>query len=396
MKIDRNKVAVVMLAYADFEAMEIALAAYSKFIKEGLNFYILQNGRGTYDCERTYKLAKRYEQLFPEIVRVVDWIEPGNPYASIKTLLDSEEFSKYDYICKVDDDVFPLHENWLEKLIECYENSYEKYVNHLGYVTSLVNNNPWGFKETIEIFNLKEEFFAKIARKHFVGDRCDEIEPYTIVLPNEIYTGWAGTVWANPYISRWLHKNTTFFPEKFLQLTENLQYKEVNNKQRYSINCMFFEKKFWKQMNLSSNGDDEFMALKYCRDNDLKIIADLSNPFIHLCFFTQREENRDLLPLIRNIYEKFLNLQYPIAVCPNKEYENENRLRFIEQNYMKFLKEQELIKIENQKKQELIQMEKQKVIQYKPLERIFSVKNHSVYKVITILGVKIKIKRKAV
>ena len=60
------------------------------------------------------------------------------------------------------------------------------------------------------------------------------------------------------------------------------------------------------------------------------IIADLSNPFIHICFFTQREENRDLLPKFREVYEEFLKLPYPISMCPNKEYENENRLRYIE------------------------------------------------------------------
>ncbi len=382
MNIDKKKIAVVMLAYADFESTEIALAAYSKYITDDMQFYILQNGRDTYDCERTYRLGKRYEQLFPENIKVVDWIEPGNPYISIKTLLESEEFAQYDYICKVDDDVFPLHKDWLDKLIHCYEQSYEKYGDKLGYVTSLVNNNPWGFKETIEIFNLQDEFFEKIARKHAVGFKGWEKEPYKIIPSNEIYTGCAGTVWANPYISRWLHKNTTFFPEKFLLLTENLSYKEVNNKQRYSINCMLFKKDFWTHLIDNSMNDDEFMTFKYCCDNDLKIISDLSNPFIHLLFWIQREENRDLLPQIRTIYENFLNLQYPISVCPDKEYENENRLRFIENTYFKFIKEQERERFEMRKP-----------ISYKKFERIFSIKNHSVYKVITILGVKIKIKR---
>ena len=54
-KIDKNKVAIVMLAFADFEALEISLAAYSKFLKGKTQLYILQNGRGNYDCERTYK-----------------------------------------------------------------------------------------------------------------------------------------------------------------------------------------------------------------------------------------------------------------------------------------------------------------------------------------------------
>lgn len=51
---------------------------------------------------------------------------------------------------------------------------------------------------------------------------------------------------------------------------------------------------------------------------------------VHICFFTQREENRDLLPQMRLAYERFLKLPFPIAMCPLKEYENENRLRWLE------------------------------------------------------------------
>ena len=371
MKINKNKIAVVMLAYADFEAMEIALAAYSKFMKEGVNFYILQNGRGTYDCERTYRLAKRYEQLFPKNIKVIDWITPKLPYFSIKELLNSDEFKQYDYVCKVDDDVYPINEFWLEKLIECYEKSYEKYGEKLGYVTSLVNNNPWGFNETLEIFNLKNEYFEKIAIDHYVGDKDDKVEPLQIVPKEQINTGWGGTVWANPFISRWLHKKTTFYPEKFLELTQNLGYKEVDNQKRYSINCMFFKKEFWNLVDNNSDCD-EYLILDYCRKNDLKIISDLSNPFIHLCFWIQREENRDLLPQIREVYEKFLDLPYPIAVCPNKDYENENRLRFIEAKLSFYEK---------------------KEIEYSLIQRIFSVKNYMNHKVFTVLGIKIKVKK---
>ncbi len=369
MMIDKHKVAVLMLAYADFEAMEIALATFSKSFNDDIKFFILQNGRGTYDCERTYRVAKRYEMLFPDKVKVVDWIEPQVPYLAIKELLNSEFMAEFDYICKVDDDVFALREDWLDKLIKCYEASKEKYGDQLGYITGLVNNNPWGFKKMLDIFNLSNEFFSKYARPHLIGGPNDSVEPLRLVSSVEVCDGLSGTVWGNPYISRWLHKRTSFNPQEFIQRTEALGYEEVNNQKRYSINVMFFEKAFWNNIN-SGGRDDEHMTREYCRLNDKKIIADLSDPFVHICFYTQREENRDLLIDFRNVYEEWLDLPYPISMCPNKEYENENRLRYIEAK----LNQNKLVNI------------KQK----------FSLRNSKdrKYKLLTLFGKTYKIKRK--
>ena len=332
-KIDKKRLAIVLLAYADFEAMEIALAAFSKTLKNDMKLFILQNGRNSYDCERTYRVGLRYQKLFPEHIKVVDWITPQAPYHSIKQLLIDEALKDFDYICKVDDDVFPLREDWLDKLVTCYEKSKEKHGDSLGYVTSLVNNNPWGFKETLKIFELEKEYLDNISMAHEVGAPCDDYEPIRLVSKNEICDGWGGTVWRNPYISRWLHKKTSFDPKKFIHRTENLGYKEIPNNKRYSINCMLFEKTFWTKID-SGDHDDELMVRNYCMDNDKKIMADLSNPFVHICFYTQREENRDLLPKFREVYEEFLKLPYPISMCPNKEYENENRLRYIETQFL--------------------------------------------------------------
>lgn len=109
-----KKIAIVQLCYADYEALEIALAAYTKLTNPNVHIYLLQNGRGTYDTERTYRVCLRYQKMFPKQITVVDWIQPGAPFVSIKTLLESDEMKSYDYICKVDDDVFPLTSDWLE------------------------------------------------------------------------------------------------------------------------------------------------------------------------------------------------------------------------------------------------------------------------------------------
>ena len=51
----------------------------------------------------------------------------------------------------------------------------------------------------------------------------------------------------------------------------------------------------------------------------------------------KNQENRDLIPVIRKTYEEFLKLPFPISICPNKDYEIENRLRELDKD-VKILK----------------------------------------------------------
>lgn len=327
--------AIVILAYSDYESLELTLAVHAKFLpylNEGkrIKIYILQNGRGTYDCERTYKVAKRYEDLFPKDIEVVDWIAGGIPYFSIKKLFQSPNFSDITHVIKLDDDVFPLTVDWVESLWKCYQVSEEKYGEKLAYVTSLVNNNPWGFEKTLNLMGLRAEYFQKIARDHFVGDSEENpFSPYRFCPKDMISTGGHGTVWKLPYISRWLHKNTTLQPGVFIQKTRNAGYEEVFSKERYSINCMLFAKDYWEKI---SNGghDDELMSQIYCINNNLKIVANLEVPMCHLFFFTQRSENYDLIDVFKDYYSHWLNLPFPISIKQNRQQEIEDRLRFLE------------------------------------------------------------------
>ena len=333
----KKKLAIVILAYADYESLELALATHSKFsVNHGVPIFILQNGRGTYDCERTYAVAKRYQQLFPKIIKVIDDIRPGIPYYSLKMLFNSERFNKYDYIIKLDDDVLVLTDNWIDKLCSCYVLSKEKYGQGLAYVTSLVNNNPYGFNKIIEYSSeLSTEYFLKIAREHVVGPKQNKI-----VSKDMVVSGANGTIWGYPYIARWLHTRTTMKPNEYIKLSEKLMWEEVDNNERYSINCMLFEKSFWSDVYIERENDDEHMCHMYCSNFNKKIIANLNVPMIHLFFFSQRSECKDMLEDIRNIYIDFLKLNFPISICTNRLIELENRLRFLENsnkldNYLK-------------------------------------------------------------
>lgn len=328
----KKKVAVVILAYADYESLELALASHAKFTTQaGVHIFVLQNGRGTYDCERTYAVGKRYHYLYPDIIDVVDDITPGPAYRSIKKLLSSEKFSEYDYVIKLDDDVLVLTEDWVDKLCELYIDQKKKVGNDLAYVSALVNNNPYGFKKIIENWSeLSEEYFKKIARKHFVGsDRNDSYGPYRIMPKDQIYGGANGTIWRYPYIARWLHEKTTLVPEKYIEFASGLGVEEVNSKERYSINCMLFEKKLWEEIDDGGN-DDEHMFQVYCIKKGKRIFADLSIPLVHLFFFVQRDECKDMIDSLREVYTNFLQLEFPIPLCNNRMIEIENRLRFME------------------------------------------------------------------
>ena len=330
----KAQTAIVVLAYADYESLELALASHAKFtVDSGVPIYILQNGRGTYDTDRTCSVGKRYQSLFPETIKVITDILPQKPYAAIKQLFHVELFSKYRYIIKLDDDVMVLTPDWVDKLIDTYIQASEQEGDSLAYVTSLVNNNPYGFKKLVDSYEeLSDEYFTRLARRHLVGCAPDDsYNPYRIVPKETIYDGGFGTVWQLPYLGRWIHEKTTLQPEHYIERTQNLPVEEIDSRKRYSINCMMFEKKLWDEV-YNGGGDDEHMFHVYCMLNGKKIYANLAVPMVHLAFASQREEIRDMIPRIRDVYTSFLALPFPIALCGDRQIEIENRLRYLEKN----------------------------------------------------------------
>ena len=239
---------------------------------------------------------------------------------------------EFDYICKLDDDVFPLTENWFEKLCKTYKEQKSIYGDELGYVTSLVNNNPWGSGKVLDILNLRDEYVQKYSREHYVGfNKKNKYLPLKFIPKGEFNTGGAGTIWKLAYVARWIHQETTLQPEKYINATVGRGVVEVNNEDRYSINCMLFKKDFWNKIDIGSS-DDEHQTHVYCKKNNKKIIADLEVPMVHLFFYPQRNENKDMITPIREYYQNWLGLNFPISICPDKQIEIENRLRFLETN----------------------------------------------------------------
>jgi hypothetical protein len=322
-----NQVAIVMLACRDYEAMELSLACHTAYLPEGVRFFILQNCRGNYDADRTLAVARRYESLFPRAITVVDDIPPGAPYHSIAALLASPRLAEVDMVCKVDDDAFPIASGWLAALLACWKDGVARSNRPLAYVTPLINNNTWGFPQTLDAMDLRETFLTQAAREHRIGAGTPEA-PTKIVPASEIHAGF-GTIWGYPYMARWLHERTTLDPDSFIAATRDLDHIEVANRDRYSISCILFRKDLWARIH-DGGIDDEHMLHQYCKRTNERIICARSVPFVHLAYFSQREENRDIVEIARKIYEPRLRHPFPIAMRASRLLEIEARLRWMD------------------------------------------------------------------
>lgn len=320
-----DRVAIIMLACRDYEAMELSLACHTAYLPEGVRFFILQNCRGSYDAERTLAVARRYELLFPRAITVVDEFPPAAPYHSIAALLASPRFAEINLICKVDDDAFPIAFGWLDGLIDCWKEASAQSNRSLAYVTPLINNNTWGFPETLNAMGLREAFLADVGREHRTGDGTLEA-PIRLIPASEIH---GRMIWNYPYVARWLHARTTLDPDRFIAATRGLSNVEVPNQERYSIGCILFRKELWQLID-DGGADDEHMLHQYCKRTDERIICARSVPFVHLAYFTQREENRDIVEMARKLYEPRLYHPFPIALRASRLLEIEARLRWMD------------------------------------------------------------------
>ncbi|WP_216333616.1 hypothetical protein [Rhizobium sp. X9] len=329
--INKNDIAILMLACRDYEAMEVSLACHLEFGDPSVRIFVLQNCFGDYDAERTLQVARRYEKLYPGRIEIVDRLGEGSPYANIRNLLASQTFAAYSHVIKVDDDAFPVRAGWVDDLLACWNDAEEHHGIDLGYVTPLLNNNCWGFKQIIDQTELADEYYSCVARTHRIGSG-DDMNPFRILPPDQIYTGSNGTIWSSPHIARWLHEKTTLRPEFYIEATRDLPDAYVDQNERYSIGAMLFRKELWTQIgeDAGSSNDDEHLVHMYCKRHQKRIVCRQSIPFVHIAYFSQRAENRDIVPRARAVYQDFTGVNYPIAQIADRLLEIEARLRWIE------------------------------------------------------------------
>ncbi len=321
-----KRVAIVLLACSDYESLEVSLACHAAYLPAQADLFVLQNCRGTYDAERSLAVGQRYARLFPGRIHVVTGNKPAKPYRAIAALLATRHLAAFDLVCKVDDDSFPIAPGWLDALVRGHAAAEAAGGPALAYVTPLINNNCWGFAETLQVMGLGSAFAAEMARDHWVGTRAQR----RIAPAGEIDRGGHGTIWQAPHLARWLHARTTLVPDRFIAATQGLSDVPVPGSERYSINCMLFRPALWRRID-DGSGEDEHMLHQHCLRTGERILCVRSVPFVHIAYFPQREENRDLVADIRRVYEARLGHPFPVAMRASRELEIEARLRWMEE-----------------------------------------------------------------
>lgn len=297
-----NKTCIVLLACNDYESTQLTVANLIIRTPPNIPIYFLPNSiSNSFDARMVKEIGTIYSKLFPGRLIYVNWVKPSFPYQAIGDLLYSEQLKKYEYICKIDDDVFPITDNWLEELAACFK----KHENEeLAYVTGLINNNPWGFAELVDIMGLQDEYSSLVPRYTIGGKNIQGYMQEEKVEKPDISRGGFGTVWQFPHLARWIHQKTSMQPEQFIDKTRGLEEKEIDNQIRYSIGCMLFRKAEWAKIYTGSKTDEKMWHI-YCRQNDKKIISARSVPMVHLFFYNQRLFNKSILEKIYNVYRKF-------------------------------------------------------------------------------------------
>lgn len=300
--------AIVLLASYDAVSLYLTLQALNHTLSDDEMVVIILNGKRGIRSAYVEQVARDWikNKTNKYVVRPLNY---GNdPYSSIKEVLTYfEPLKEIEYICKIDDDLIPLKQNWLDNLEQEYLKQQE--IGHIGFVTSLINNNTWGFAELVSIFDKGEEYREIMNYPSVWGEG--------VINVGEIAIGVNGTVWQYPYLAKWCHEWTTLDLQQYIAKTEHLSSKEIHPNTHYSIGCIFFKKQLWhdvEEINKLVNFD-ELAIHRYCQENQLRKVAVLNQPMAHLYYFVQRKANAHLVPLFAQSFadfwqdERFLN--YP-------------------------------------------------------------------------------------
>lgn len=290
------KCAILLLAAYDFESLQLTLLGLDHTI-ENVPIIVVLNGKRNFDSYKVESVARKWAENDSQNRFVVcPKYKGGVPLFAIQEII--EEFDilkKVDLICKIDDDVIPVRKNWLNHLIKEYKERYEKN-EKIGFITGLINNNCWGFKELVFLADKVDEY-KKIMSYQLVNG---EIDPNTIIDDN-----FEGTVWKYPYLARWIHQWTTLSLDDFVKRTSKLSSKEIPLDIHYSIGCILSNKMLWKRINGKENIFDEGLIHSYCKENNLRKIAVRSAPMIHLSYAVQKTIISDMMDDFLNSFSQY-------------------------------------------------------------------------------------------
>ena len=306
---DTPKRALFVIASYDFEGLQITLNALEHTVDPHEKIIIVLNSKRRYYGEIVEVIAREWAKKNPSHRFVVRPLcAGGDIYWAIRELLEESTLLKdVEYFCKIDDDIIPLKNGWLNSLADSYH-QLQSQKGNIGFITGLINNNNWGFSELIDIFDKEEEYVQINNHKSRAGNAGN-----VHINVNSIADGGWGTVWQYPYLARWVHQWTSLQIEEFIRKTKKLKLKEIPQETYYSVGCIFVGKSLWLDQSISkeqpnSAWEESFLHNK-CIKNDLTKWAVMSEPIVHLNYYVQRFPNRDLLPLIAESLGRHFNDQ---------------------------------------------------------------------------------------
>ncbi len=288
--------ALLVLASYDFESLQLTLHSLSHTIDNDEMVIVILNGKRNLSGELVERVAKAWAMENPSSRYVVRPLSSGGEaYTAITEVInDSPLLANKKYICKIDDDLIPLKKDWLPDLANLYTEK-ENAGNKMGFTTGLINNNAWGFKQLVSLFNKEEEYKQLFPYPTRAGDKQEKTIP-----AGAIDDGVCGSVWQYPYMAWWLHQWTSLATTTFISKTTDQPAKQIPGDTHYSIGCIYFEKEFWKSLAIKkekTNFDELLIHLK-CNEKGLGKWAVMKQPMIHLFYFVQRVPNYELVDLV--------------------------------------------------------------------------------------------------
>lgn len=234
-----SNIVIVVLASDNYESLQITLRSLDHTLVNDEKVVVILNGTNSLNSRIVEYVAQKWSTQKPSLrFAVRPLCSPAKPLYAVKEIIaNSQHFKDAEYICKLDDDIIPLKKNWVQVLANHYVSLSQKL--NVGFVTGLINNNCWGFKELVSIFNRQSDY-SKIHSYETIAGWTG----VRTVKPGEIDDGDFGTIWQYPYIARWVHEWTSFQIDKFLQITAGMHLKQIPLETYYSIGCILFKRSF--------------------------------------------------------------------------------------------------------------------------------------------------------
>lgn len=298
-----NKHCLIILASYEYETLQMTFKALDHtIIEKDLPIVIILNGENTYNGTKVERISREWASAGVDRYVVKPQAAGTEPLFAVQEVINDFPVAKNSkYILKIDDDLIPLKKGWVTELAELHEKM-EAQHGKIGFVTGLINNNTWGFNELLTIYNKRAEYERFMNHPSRAGVNKEFLVP-----AGKVNLGLAGTVWQYPSLAAWLHEWTSFDLPTFVEKTKGLGIKEVDLDTHYSIGCIYSARELWEEIKPHNSNFDELLIHRYCLKHGLRKFALMSQPFVHLYYFTQRLANSYLIPGFMDSFASYFN-----------------------------------------------------------------------------------------